>query len=203
MRQRHWAVFALISSTLAPLSASAHHPMEGQTPATVLQGLLSGLGHPVIELDHLAFVLAAGLIVAMGRRTVSLAAAFVIASMAATLARAQGLQVPAGELWVAASLAVAGAVMLSTRRWPAFALLPLLVAGGLAHGYAYGEAIVGAEQQPLVAYLAGLAAIQFAMMLGVARAAAAASAARVATARRWSGITVAAAGMVSFMLGVY
>ena len=37
---------------------------------------------------------------------------------------------------------------------------------GLAHGYAYGEAIVGAEIPPLLAYLAGFTLVQFAIALG-------------------------------------
>ncbi|PKO63289.1 MAG: urease accessory protein UreJ, partial [Betaproteobacteria bacterium HGW-Betaproteobacteria-17] len=40
---------------VASTSALAHHPMGGMTPQTLSQGLLSGLGHPVIGLDHLAF----------------------------------------------------------------------------------------------------------------------------------------------------
>ncbi len=43
---------------LAPATAFAHHGMDGETPATLTQGLVSGLAHPVIGLDHLAFVLA-------------------------------------------------------------------------------------------------------------------------------------------------
>ena len=36
--------------------------MDGELPASLGQGLLSGLAHPVIGLDHLAFIVAAGLI---------------------------------------------------------------------------------------------------------------------------------------------
>ena len=44
--------------------AEAHHAMGGTTPQTLAQGLLSGLAHPVIGLDHLAFTVAAGLLAA-------------------------------------------------------------------------------------------------------------------------------------------
>lgn len=40
----------------------AHHPMGGMTPQTFSQGLLSGLGHPIIGLDHFAFLVAAMLL---------------------------------------------------------------------------------------------------------------------------------------------
>lgn len=39
---------------LAPDAAPAHHLMDGALPATPWQGLLSGLAHPVVGLDHLA-----------------------------------------------------------------------------------------------------------------------------------------------------
>ena len=40
--------------------AFAHHLMGGHTPATFGEGILSGLGHPVIGLDHFAAVVAVG-----------------------------------------------------------------------------------------------------------------------------------------------
>mgnify|MGYP006450570869 CR=1 FL=1 len=60
-----------------PLTALGHHPMGGETPKTFTQGLLSGLGHPVIELDHLLFVIAFALLVGLaGRRFLGLVALF-------------------------------------------------------------------------------------------------------------------------------
>ena len=41
--------------------------MGGATPATFWQGLASGVGHPVIGLDHLVFLLAAGVLFGAGR----------------------------------------------------------------------------------------------------------------------------------------
>jgi hypothetical protein len=47
--------------TAAP--AAAHHAMGGRTPSTFMEGFLSGLAHPVIGLDHLAFLVAIGIVV--------------------------------------------------------------------------------------------------------------------------------------------
>ncbi|WP_239681559.1 HupE/UreJ family protein, partial [Methylorubrum thiocyanatum] len=45
-------------------------------------------------------------------------------------------------------------------------MLAVLFAGaGIFHGWAYGESIFGAEQTPLVAYLAGFTAVQ--LVVGV------------------------------------
>ena len=45
-------------------SAMAYHPMGERTPANFWGGLLSGIGHPIIGIDHFAFVVAVGLIAA-------------------------------------------------------------------------------------------------------------------------------------------
>jgi urease accessory protein len=146
----------------APALALAHHPMGGTVPATVLEGLLSGLGHPLIGIDHFLFIAGAGVLAANFKRGYLLPLVFVFASLSITLVRYLGADAGLGELPVAASLVVLGAMMLgSTPREGVLALL-FLVAGTL-HGYALGEAIVGAEQTPLVAYLAGLAIIQSAI----------------------------------------
>ena len=54
--------FIVAATALAvfPRMAWAHHFMDGGLPQTFAQGLLSGLGHPVIGLDHAAFIVAAG-----------------------------------------------------------------------------------------------------------------------------------------------
>ena len=52
------AALSVISLFLMTASASAHHVMGGKIPTTFAEGFLSGLGHPVIGPDHLAFLLA-------------------------------------------------------------------------------------------------------------------------------------------------
>jgi len=74
VRQVSLALIAM-SAGIAP--ASAHHVMGGATPATFAQGLLSGLGHPVIGLDHLTFVLAVGLAVGASGLNLLMPAIFV------------------------------------------------------------------------------------------------------------------------------
>src|SRR5438046_3318700 len=44
----------------SPALAWAHHFMGNALPGTFAEGLLSGLGHPVIGLDHAAFIVATG-----------------------------------------------------------------------------------------------------------------------------------------------
>ena len=151
-------------------------------PATMIEGLLSGLGHPLIGIDHFLFIAGAGVLAAKFERGYILPLVFVFASLFATLVRHLGADAGLGELPVAASLVVLGAMMLGASSTPpgrreesnaapregVIGLLFLLA--GTIHGHALGEAIVGAEQTPLVAYLVGLAVIQSATGLAAWRA---------------------------------
>ena len=58
---RAMALAATSIAGLSPTFALAHHGIDGRTPTTFAEGLISGLAHPVLGLDHLVFLLAAGL----------------------------------------------------------------------------------------------------------------------------------------------
>lgn len=146
--------------------AFAHHLMGGHTPSTFLEGMLSGLGHPVIGIDHFAAVVAIGCLAAAHRAGAALAVGFVLAMMAGVAVHLHGTTVPGAELLVALSVIVLGAILLRTPQLPLSAALGLFVLVGLTHGYALGESIYGAEPAPLYAYLLGLAVIQSVVALG-------------------------------------
>jgi urease accessory protein len=152
--------------------AAAHHVMEGRTPATLLQGLLSGLGHPIIGPDHLAFLVAVGVVTGVGGLSPALPLVFVAASALGVMLHAALLDVPAVEILVALSVLLAGMLLARGRPLPAAAWAALFGIAGLFHGYAYGEAIVGAEPAPFGAYLVGLVVIQGLLSIAVALVAA-------------------------------
>ena len=156
------SVVALVAS-VTPAVAWAHHDMDGKTPVTVLEGLLSGLAHPVIGIDHLAMILLVGAYCAATRQGLKPLVAFVSAGMLGCLVHAARWDLPQAEAGVGASLVllgVAACALARPQRWLAVALLG---AFGVLHGYAYGESIVGAEATPLVAYLFGLTVVQCAV----------------------------------------
>ena len=164
-------LIAFTAASLLAEPAFAHHVMGGRMPATFSDGLLSGLGHPVIGLDHFAAVVAVGCLAAAHRAGVTLALGFVLAMIAGVAAHLQGATVPGGEFLVALSVIVLGGILLTQRQLSAAAALALFAVVGLLHGYALGESIFGAEQTPLAAYLIGLAVIQGAIALGALRVA--------------------------------
>jgi len=160
----HLRCAALLLAAGAP-AAHAHHPMDYALPATALQGFLSGIGHPVIGLDHFLFIAAAGVLAARFERGWFLPLLFVVASVFTTGVRYFGADLALGELPVAGTLVVLGAMMLAAQLPREGVVALLFVVAGTLHGHALGEAIVGAERTPLAAYLLGLAVVQCAIAL--------------------------------------
>jgi urease accessory protein len=159
---------AVAVATLTAGQALAHHPLGGDTPATLMDGLLSGVGHPMLGIDHFAFIVAMGLMAAMIGRPLLAPVGFVVASALGTLLTVGGVALPMVELVVSASAVVVGGLVLTGRRLTLAAALALFAGAGLFHGWAFGEAVVGAEPTPILAYLAGLALTQWAIAVGVA-----------------------------------
>jgi urease accessory protein len=182
----------------------AHHPMGGAVPSTAWQGLLSGLGHPVIEVDHLLFLLGAAAAAALARATPARAAAllatYAVTGALGTVLRVPGAVIPLAEAAVAVSLLLI-AWWLWTQRLPGTTVTALLAAGcGFFHGYAYGEAVIGAEATPLVAYLGGLVLIQTLLMMSLyflIRRLAAAAPQRMSAAMRAMGTLIGATALWS------
>lgn len=148
--------------------AFPHHPMGEMTPETLWQGLLSGIGHPVIGLDHLAFVVALGLLAAWQAKSgIWLLLGFLPATILGALLTEGGLALPFVELGIALSVVVIGAALFAGWTDRLEPLVLLAAVSGLFHGLAYGEAIVGAESTPIIAYLVGFLIIQSAIALVV------------------------------------
>src|SRR5215218_6836998 len=92
------AAVLLAVLAMAAEPAFAHHVMGGSTPSTFGQGLLSGLGHPIIGIDHLAFLVAVGVVVGLARLNLVLPLVFVGASAVGVLLHVKGVTIPAVEL---------------------------------------------------------------------------------------------------------
>lgn len=148
--------------------AMAHHPLGGKTPATFLEGFMSGLGHPVLGLDHFAFVIASGLIAVGLSRGILIPCAFAIATMIGAGIHLMSIDLPIPEIIISLSVILFGVLLVIRQVNPSknytYILTGIGAIAGLFHGFAYGEGIFGAEPTPLVAYLIGLTLIQ----LGIA-----------------------------------
>ncbi|MCO6418908.1 HupE/UreJ family protein [Siccirubricoccus sp. KC 17139] len=167
---------ALVAATLAllPGTALAHHAMGGALPQSAWEGIVSGLAHPVIGLDHLAFLLAGGLLAAMlpGWAGFAALAAFLGAGVVGALLHLAGTGMGPVEAVVALSVLGAGAaLLLAPGRLPALSLwlVPGFALAGLFHGHAYAEAVAGSPFGTVLAYLLTLLLSQ-AAIAGVAMA---------------------------------
>ncbi len=152
---------------LGTVPALAHHAMGGATPTSVVDGLLTGLAHPLIGLDHFAFVIAVGVLAAVAGARLFAPLFFVGGTLVGCALSLSGLTVPASEwLIIASVLALGTAVALGHRRVRRTEL-GLFAGAGVLHGMAYAAGIIGAEAAPLGAYLVGFAIIQSGLTVGV------------------------------------
>ena len=161
---------AILAASLfpAPASASAQPLLAGNAPSTFAEGLVSGIGHPIIGPDYLAFLLALGIAVGVFRLSLVNPFLFVAATICGVAVHVAGLSLPAAGLIVPVSVLIAGLMLIIEQRIPPLWWMAVFVAAGLFHGYRYGDAIEAAQSVPLVGYVIGLATVQVITTLGVA-----------------------------------
>jgi len=157
-----------LSFIATAVPALAHHAMGGKIPTTLWEGLVTGVAHPVIGLDHLAFTVAVGLLVAVSGAPLYVPLLFVGGTLLGCLAFLGGLALPGTEWLILLSVLVLGIAVAAGHRRVRPLELGLFAAAGLFHGMAYAEGIIGSETAPLVAYLVGFAAVQAVIAVGIA-----------------------------------
>jgi len=143
---------------LAVLPAQAHHLIDlGAMAPTPLNGLLSGLAHPVIGPDHLLFLLSLTLVALRRPLTwvVTLLGVGLLGSAAGLLWPAA----PGADVLVSLSLVVEALVILE--RLPAALLLPSMA----MHGYVLSAAVLGWTSMPIASYLLGLLVSQLMLLV--------------------------------------
>ena len=153
----------LCAFTVFVLPSLAHHPfgMPEQAKLSPLQGLISGIGHPLLGPDHLLFLLAIGFV---GLRhpqlwVAPLLIAGLLGSCLAQFIPISGEMEIYAEALIAATLVIEGLVALGI--FPYGLLLPVI---GL-HGFLLGGTIVGAEPSTMLTYFLGLLISQFVLLI--------------------------------------
>ena len=71
-----------------------HHPLGGAAPETMLHGFLSGVGHPLIGFDHLAFVVAIGVLAAFQTQRLVMPLGFVMGTVIGSLLTLAAVTLP-------------------------------------------------------------------------------------------------------------
>lgn len=130
---RAW--FAAVLVMLLPAEAALAH--EGESlPNSLRHGFL----HPLLGMDHLAAMVAVGLLSAVALRGAiwRLPLAFVCALLVGGIAGFNGFELLGVELWVMGSLVALGVVLMTTRSIALGWALLAVALFGFAHGNAHG-----------------------------------------------------------------
>lgn len=134
----------LIALCAASTGASAHIGAYSQGHT----GFVAGFVHPLTGLDHLAVMVSVGLWSALAARRAGATllwgpAGFAGMLLVGALLGLRGLQLPAVEPMIAASLVVTGLLVVSRLRLPGLAAALLMGAFALFHGLAHGDELAG------------------------------------------------------------
>lgn len=182
--------------------ALAHHPLGGLPMTTFGDGVLSGVGHPLLGFDHLLFVALVGVAAVFTGRALAAPAGYILAMLAGCLLTSFGFALPLQEVVIGLSLLVLGGIVLSGRALSTTSALIVFAAFGLFHGAAFGGSIVqqeaGVGAAVLVGYLIGLSVVQYLIAIAAGWAIARIWQAKSATSMsaRIAGALVAGAGVL-------
>ena len=154
MRQNASKILAL-AALLLPFAASAHTGAD----AGMHHGFAAGFMHPLTGADHLAAMVAVGLWSALAARRAwpdLLWAPLAFAGMllAGALMGLAGVQLPAVEPMIAASLLVLGLLVATRTHLPAAAAAAVVGVFAIFHGVAHGHEL--ASEQGAALTLAGM-----------------------------------------------
>lgn len=175
--------FAVFTPSLAMAHSGGDH----------VHGLLSGLEHPLLGLDHLLAMAAVGMIAARtaGRGGVVVPLSFVSAMVVGAMLGMAGIGLPYLETGIALSLVGFGAMVGLAKLQPLAAATALAILFGLFHGNAHGFEIP--ENTSCVAYAAG-----FVISTSTLHAVGALSALKLAS---WP-LAIRAAGIATSLIGM-
>lgn len=139
----------LIAACALSVGASAHIGHEvGDMAHSHASAFMGGFLHPLTGLDHLAAMVAVGLWSALAARRawpdlLWAPLGFAAMLLAGALLGLQGVQLPAVEPMIAASLLVIGLLVLTRWRVPGIAAAALVGVFALFHGLAHGYELAG------------------------------------------------------------
>ena len=146
MRTTRPALAAMLAAIAAlPLVASAHVGADGAAHHDI--GFAQGFLHPFTGMDHLAAMVAVGLwsalIARSARDTLWAPVGFAAMLLAGALVGLAGVQVPAVEPMIAASLLVVGLLVVTRLRLPGPVAAAVVGVFAVFHGVAHGYELSG------------------------------------------------------------
>jgi urease accessory protein len=185
------SMFFLVALTSITLAHPGHHHHVATG-----SGIVAGLTHPLLGIDHLLAMVTVGLLSAQlgGRAIWGIPGAFLGSMVAGGVLGISGWELPAVEYGIAASIVVLGLAVALNQRLSL--VIPLIFAAvfGLFHGHAHGIEMPVVANPGLYAlgFVAATAGLHFA---GILLGKLAINSIRGTMALRLSGATIACAGL--------
>ena len=118
----------------------SHHPLNGGIMESFNDGFLSGIGHPILGLDHLAFIVGIGLFSYISRKFYKFSFSFILGTLVGLISIRFGLYLPFYEIIVSFTLILLSYVILSNRGIHSKVVLFSIF--GIFHGWAYGAILL-------------------------------------------------------------
>ena len=125
-----------VVSLLIPNVGYSHHPLNGLIMQNFNDGFLSGIGHPILGLDHLTFIIGIGLISYLSSRFFNYSITFIGGTFLGLFSIIFGFYLPFYEIIISFTLLLLGYFILvkDQIRYKEF----LILLFGVFHGWAYG-----------------------------------------------------------------
>lgn len=162
MKTKHLITASVATAAALPLTALAHVGSDGGGHHTFLDSFTHAIAHPFGGADHLAAMLAVGAwsALAFGKSGKAWAApaGFVALLVAGCLAGFAGLQIPAIEPMIAASVLVLGLLVMVQQKMAAGAAAGLVGVFAFFHGAAHGYELFEESLAPAAGVIVGMAA---------------------------------------------
>ena len=131
-----FSLFFLFLVVILPNNVLSHHPLNGEMMVNFNDGFLSGIGHPILGLDHLLFIIGVGLISFLSKRFLNFSFTFISGTILGLVSMICGLYLPFYEIMISFTLLLLGYLILASRQIRFDGLLFTLF--GVFHGWAYG-----------------------------------------------------------------
>ena len=134
----HFLLYPL--SLLFPSLVYSHHPLNGENMQNFSDGFFSGIGHPILGLDHLVFILGVGLISYISNKFYNFTFAFISGTILGLTSIIFGFYLPFYEILISLTLMLLSFVLLSKRKIVFKGVL--FSTFGIFHGWAYGSILL-------------------------------------------------------------
>ena len=118
----------------------SHHPLNGGIMESFSDGFLSGIGHPILGLDHLAFIFGIGLFSYISQKFYKFSFSFIVGTLVGLISIYFGFYLPFYEIIVSLTLILLSYVIVSKRG--IHSKVVLFSTFGIFHGWAYGAILL-------------------------------------------------------------